>query len=830
MSRTVVTRFLAALSCVVLLACQDDQAKLAAHMERGDAYAKDEKAAEAIIEYKNVLQIDPNYGPAHYALAKAYLATNKLREGYWELRETARLSPDNLEARLQYGHLARMAGEREEALAQADGVIAADPNRFEAHLLRGQVLEQLKRPEEARASFEKAVEVGGDDAAPIIVFSDFLERNGDRPAAEPLLQKLVEMKPGFGASSAYAAYLARDPKRLAEAEAAYQKALAQATPEEYSVAVRTLASFFYSQSRFDESETTLRAGLEKSPEDLELIYSLARFYASRGDTAKADEMVEAATKAKPGEVDPFLVLSAYRSQRGDAPGALAATEEALKVKPDDTRAKLRKAELLLDLGYREGDKEKIAEGRSIADAVLETDPNSAEAMFVKSKIELAEGRYDQATTSLRRAIEIRPDWAQAHFLLASALFFQNDRNGARSEATRALELEAGLTEARKLLARIHASLGADDLAVEEGRKALATNDDPAIRIVVAQSLVRIGRVDEAYAELEKIPEDKRAAEAWYAMGRVDVLKQRLADARRNLERADSMSPHHPEILDTLLLLDRAEKKLPDSIERIRRAAEASPQNAKLVQLLGSAYAANGEFAEAEQQFRRAAELDPNDIGPYQALAQLLLASGRKDESIATYQKAIAQRPDSAQLRVVLGTILEATGDTEGAIENYSEAIKLDGGLAVAKNNLAYLLAEKGSDLDRALELAQAAKATLPENANVADTLGWVLFKKGVPSAAIGYLREAEGASTPGDPTIELVRWHLAQAYEANGETDRARETIARAVNGIDALKKRQTDPAAPEPDWATQIRAMGTRLGPATATPGSAPETAADRG
>ena len=90
------------------------------------------------------------------------------------------------------------------------------------------------------------------------------------------------------------------------------------------------------------------------------------------------------------------------------------------------------------------------------------------------------------------------------------------------------------------------------------------------------------------------------------------------------------------------------------------------------------------------------------------------------------------------------------------------------------------------------------------------------------SRVIGYLREAEGASKPGDPTVEIVRWHLAQAYEANGEADRARETIARAVNGLDDLKKRQTDPAATEPPWATQIRTMSERLGPATASPAEA--------
>jgi tetratricopeptide (TPR) repeat protein len=780
---------------------------------------KEKQYNEAIIEYKNVLQIDPNHAPAHYGLAKAYLQSNKLREGYWELRETARLDPNNLDARQEYGQLARMAGEREEALAQADAVIAADPTRYRAHLLRGQVLEQLKRPEEAKASYEKAVEVGQGESAPLLVLADYLERNGDRAAAEPYLKQLVETKPGFTSSVAYGGFLARDPKRAAEAEAVYKSGLDQATPDERSVAVRTLASFYYSQNRFDECEATLRQGLEQTPDDLELIYSLARFYAARGDKAKADQMVEQATQAKPGDVQPYLVLSAYRSQRGDSAGALAAAEDALKIKPDDQRAKLRKAELLLDIGYREGAKEKIAEGRGIADAVLATDPNSAEAMFVKAKIDLAENRPDAAATGLRRAIEIRPDWPQAHLLLGSALFVSGDRNGARSEVSRALELDAGLTDARKLLARIQASLGADDIAVEEGRKALSESDDPAMHIIVAQSLVRLGKVDDAYAELQKIPEADRSAEAWYAMGRVDLLKRRLVDARQNLERSDSLSPHNPEILDSLLMLDRIEGKTADSLTRIQRAAEAEPQNAKLAQLLGVAYANNNQVAEAEQQFRHAAEIDPNDIGSYQALAQLLLATGRKDESIQTYEKAIAQRPDSAQLYLVLGTLLEASGDNDGAIKRYSEAVKLDDNLAVAKNNLAYLLADRGRDLDQALELAQAAKAAMPENANVADTLGWVLFKKGAPSAAIGYLREAEGSSQPGDPTVDVVRWHLAQAYEANGETDRARETIARAVQGLDDLKKRQTDPAAGEPSWAAGIRAMAERLGPATASP-----------
>ena len=95
----------------------------------------------------------------------------------------------------------------------------------------------------------------------------------------------------------------------------------------------------------------------------------------------------------------------------------------------------------------------------------------------------------------------------------SALNSEGDRNGARAEVARALEIDADLLDARRLLASIQSALGADDLAVEEGRKVLReAPDDVKIRILVAQSLVRQRKFDEALAELEKIPEAKRDAE------------------------------------------------------------------------------------------------------------------------------------------------------------------------------------------------------------------------------------------------------------------------------------------------------------------------------
>src|SRR5215471_14580857 len=55
----------------------DPQAKKAAYIEKAEAYAKDGKYAEAVIELKNAIQIDPNDAVTHYKLGLAYLNTGK---------------------------------------------------------------------------------------------------------------------------------------------------------------------------------------------------------------------------------------------------------------------------------------------------------------------------------------------------------------------------------------------------------------------------------------------------------------------------------------------------------------------------------------------------------------------------------------------------------------------------------------------------------------------------------------------------------------------------------------------------------------------------------
>ena len=619
------------LSALLLgLGCQSDQEKIADFMSRGEAYAEEGKQNEASIEFRNVLKLDPNNAKAHHELAKAYLRAEKIREGYWEMNETVRLDPSNVDARLSFGQMSAAARDFEEALAQADAVLVMQPENARGVMLKAQALEALERVDDAEEWYLKLLEVGLDEEPGfLIVVSGFYERRNDRTRAEPYLQQFVEIDPGFLSHSTLGRFTAEDRDRDEETEQHFRKAVELADATELPTAYRNLAGFLFARNRTDDAALVLEQGIEASEEKLDLIYLLARFHISTGDTAKADALMEAAAAARPNDVEPLLVLSAYRGRQGDLDGALKAADAAITLDPSDQKARLRKAELLVDIGFREQKQEVIQEGRAIVLQVLAEEPTSPDALFVQAKIQLAEGDRSGAISSLRACIDGRPDWPQAHFVLGSALALQGDNNAARVELARAVELDAGLTEARRLLAQVHASLGEHEYAIEQGRLFLRERPDHApTRILVAQSLVRIGKVDEAFEELQAIPDEQLDSASLFAVGRLHMARGENQKAHDYLARADAAEPNTAEILASLLQVEMALGDSQNAIALIRAAAEAKPEDAKLTQLLGEVALIEGDTAAAELAFVRATELDPDNLRAYQRLAAFYRSAGR----------------------------------------------------------------------------------------------------------------------------------------------------------------------------------------------------------
>ncbi len=816
------------LASLSFTACKSDQEKREQFLVQGQEYAETEQHREAVIEFKNVLKIDPNDSAAHFGLAASYIALKQGRDAYWEFSETVRLDPSNVEARLSLGALALIARDFEQAEAQANAVAELEPENHKPYILLGNAVEAVERFDEAEMAYKKAVEI--DASRSTLLALGIFYVNQERPdVGEPYFWQAAEASKDFKGYTALGRFLIQDRERFAESEAAFKNALEFAEEKELTDAYQNLAALYIATGRGEQGIAVLREGVEKIDKSTSLTYMMARYYRGIGDEETAEGLVREAVAQAPDDPEPALTLSAYLGRKGDLEGALEAVEHAIEADPTHVEARLRKAEILIDTGYKEISKSestdraveaksnpRITEGLALVEEVLAEVPSLPQAQFVKGKALLAIGEGDAGIEALRGAVDGKPDWAEARFVLGSSLASTGDSGGARAELARAVELDPTMSEARRLLATVHQSLGEHEYAIEQGRRYLEANPDHlGTRVLVAQSMVRIGKRDQALKQLETVPEEERDAAVNFALGRMWMNRGDEQKSREFLLLADAESPNNPRIIRSLFQVERALGNLDATKERLSVAIEAKPEEGQLQQTLGMIQFLEGNLQAAEESFKKAAKLNPNSLEAHQQLARFYQLTGRTDETIATYKAAIEVQPEAAKLHHFLALLYESQGEVSLAIQSYEAAIEHDARHAQAMNNLAYLLAESGGDMDRALDLAQDAKALLPNNPNTADTLGWVLYRRGVPSAAVGYLKEAVEGLDPDDPALGVIHHHLAQAYEADGKNQKAVEVLELALA---ELERRNNDQLAKgrkpgvSPEWANSARSMLDRL------------------
>src|SRR5215467_4280107 len=81
---------------IVLSGCsRNPDAAKRAYFDVAKRYAAQGKYPEAIVEYRNAIAIDPNFGEARYSLGQAYMRTGETQSGYREYVRAADLLPDD---------------------------------------------------------------------------------------------------------------------------------------------------------------------------------------------------------------------------------------------------------------------------------------------------------------------------------------------------------------------------------------------------------------------------------------------------------------------------------------------------------------------------------------------------------------------------------------------------------------------------------------------------------------------------------------------------------------------------------------------------------------
>jgi tetratricopeptide (TPR) repeat protein len=225
------------------------------------------------------------------------------------------------------------------------------------------------------------------------------------------------------------------------------------------------------------------------------------------------------------------------------------------------------------------------------------------------------------------------------------------------------------------------------------------------------------------------------------------------------------------------MLDLAQKSGSRALARLETGLKTYPDRSELLALTANVHIAERNFVKAEETLRRLISVDPSNVTGYAMLGQVYLLQRKLDAGKAEFEKRIGLNPKDITAHLMVAMINEAQRRPEEAEKKYEEVLGLDSRSVVAANNLAYLYAENGRNLDRALSLAQMAAAQAPDNPAVQDTLGWVFYKKALPDLALRPL-EFSVAKEPGNPTFH---YHLGLAQLKNGDITRGRQSLQSAL-------------------------------------------------
>jgi Flp pilus assembly protein TadD len=158
-------------------------------------------------------------------------------------------------------------------------------------------------------------------------------------------------------------------------------------------------------------------------------------------------------------------------------------------------------------------------------------------------------------------------------------------------------------------------------------------------------------------------------------------------------------------------------------------------------------------------------------------ARVYELQGKFDDALGVYQKALAAVPNSPTVMGAIGNIYLVKNDVKSAQQYYEKANSLAPHDPLLQNNLAWVYALEGQNLDQALSLATQARQTAPDLISVNDTLGWIQYKKGNYPIAVGILSEVVEKM----PQSAEYRYHLGMALSGAGQKDKAKEELSKAL-------------------------------------------------
>ena len=400
-----------------------------------------------------------------------------------------------------------------------------------------------------------------------------------------------------------------------------------------------------------------------------------------------------------------------------------------------------------------------------------------------------DGRSDAAKTAFIRALQLEPEFAEAHYNLANLHADAGDRAAAIASFSAAVEHNESFREARYRLAEMHAEAGSYELAMTELKRAAGLEPEPTAERdlrPVETVLATRGDIQREIATSGTIGAVADVSVFAKMPGRIEEL---LVEEGQRVEIDDIVAVlEHEELQLQALQAEAAAGAAVAAHEQVKQLAEVRVR-AQAAQAAAGLLAAGAALKLVEDlaETRATSQTDQAEAGLAAIQANLTkLRRGLRDEELAQVRAALSQalasredaRRNAARMQTLFdnGAISRQTLDSAGTLLDVAKAQH-----RMAREQLT--MAETGSREEDILSLeaqARQAEAGVAIARKQAESRTW---QSDIAMAA-AQVEQARANDTTARSLIDAESWS-AEITAAAAAATQAQAALALAEKRLD---------------------------------------------
>ena len=617
------------------------------------------------------------------------------------------------------------AGDYRQAEVAYSNALMIAPHNMAALRQLGFVYAQEGLPMEAWQCLSQAAKTEPDNAQLQIELAGVCAIGGRLAEAKEAARHALKLKPGDEKALAILCDVIRSAEEAEQTRRFVEQLQKQDQDRSgYHLAVGLIDA---RETNMVAAETELNKARSMDPKSSLVHVALARVASFEKNTKGAGEYLKTAVDLAPLRSSIRIMYAEFQAKTGATNEARAGMMDLIQKAPDF----LPPLHFMMRRCFEEA---KFDECNSFISRVLAREPNSYEALRMKAEVSLEKKDGPAAVADFQSLFDkTRTAHAQDYYRFAQAYMLSGDRGKAVSTLNRTLELDTNYSVAKLALAGLNMQ-GSTAAAVAMLTQLLKQPHlDPALAVpanlMLAQACLLQKSPSDAIAIYHSLEKTYPAeAQVPFLEGQAWLAANNPGAARDAFNRSFAISADYFPALEELVNLDLLQSRYADALERTRKQIDKNPKAPQPWLLQAKIHLNQKETAQAEAELGKVIELDPKLPLAYLTLARIYADQNQQKKALDKLDALIHLTNDVKAL-LDIGILHEQLKEYDQACQAYEKVLDADPKSLGALNNLACLYSDHLDDPDKAYQRAAKARELYPHDPYIADTLGWVLYKR-----------------------------------------------------------------------------------------------------